>query len=118
MAAAVALMDQQAQSHHQPPLGFINPLLYSLAGSRKRASVLSDVTIGSNDVGSVLPKDAGGGKPLGVYPARRGFDAATGWGSLKVAAFSQAAIRAAAKDKAGSKSNKNPVTLWTTSPLP
>ena len=40
---------------------------------------------------------AGGGQPLGVYPAHKGYDATTGWGSLKVPAFSQAAIRLAAR---------------------
>ena len=56
--------------------------------------IFRDVRDGNNDTGSKLPVDAGGGDPLGCCPARKGYDRASGWGSLAAAAFTDAAGRA------------------------
>jgi len=96
MAAAAVLANQFAARHDQPPLGFLNPLLYELgAVPRFRRSVFRDVTAGNNDVGALLPGNVEGGRPLGCCGARRGYDWASGWGSLKVAGLARAASRAA-----------------------
>jgi kumamolisin len=95
MMASVVLMDQAAARKGQPPLGFLNPLIYQLANGAKRSSVLSDVTIGSNDVTAAMPTTALDGAPvLGIYPAVRGYDLASGWGSPKLPAFNRAALEA------------------------
>jgi kumamolisin len=97
MAGGVLLADQYAARHRQPPLGFLNPLLYELGAGRAKRSVFSDVTRGNNDLGVLTPADAGGGLPLGCCPATPGYDVATGWGSLKVEGLAKAAWRVAAR---------------------
>ncbi|VTU22423.1 S53 family peptidase [Variovorax sp. PBL-E5] len=63
-AGLIALMNQQLLQ----PVGFLNPLLYgSLAGK----GLLRDITSGSN----------------GAYAAGPGWDACTGWGSVKGSAL-------------------------------
>lgn len=96
-AAGVVLAAQEARRAGQPPLGLLNPLIYAIGGGggRTASRALSDVRIGSNDVGAAVPREAGGGQPLGQYQAGRGYDLASGWGSLKVAGFSRAALAAA-----------------------
>jgi kumamolisin len=96
-AVGSLLMTQEARRHGQQPVGFVNPLLYSLATSRARSRILRDVVSGNNDVNVAVPRDAGGGEPIGQYHARRGYDPASGWGSLKLSAFSRAALKAAAR---------------------
>ncbi len=94
-AAGVALANQYAAKRGQPPLGFLNPLLYRLgADDKSRKAVFTDVVKGNNDIGRALPPEAGGGKPVGCCRARPGYDWASGWGSLKVPAFAAAAARA------------------------
>ena len=68
MAGSTLLLDQQAEQRGQPPLGFLNPLLYEL-GRAGSASIL-DITLGNDDVFDV-----------GCCSAAAGFDLATGWGS-------------------------------------
>jgi len=92
MAAAVALADQAAVKRGEPTLGLINPLVYQLAGSPQYDKVLSDVVTGNNDTGTVIAAPVGNGQPLGCCSASKGYDPVTGWGSLKVAAFSDAAL--------------------------
>lgn len=94
LAAAVALANQDAARAGQPPLGTINPLLYALARSPRARTIFNDVVRGSNDIGRWLPATAGGGAPLGCCAARRGFDRASGWGSMDLSAFSAHARRA------------------------
>ncbi len=95
MAGGVLLADQYAARHRQPTLGFLNPLLYRLGAGRSRRSVFRDVTTGNNDLGPITPAEAGGGRPLGCCSATRGYDLATGWGSLKIDGLAKAAARAA-----------------------
>jgi subtilase family serine protease len=97
MAGGVLLADQYAARHRQPPLGFLNPLLYQLGARRAGRGVFSDVTRGNNDLGVLTPADAGGGQRLGCCPATRGYDIATGWGSLQVEGLAKAAWRVAAR---------------------
>jgi subtilase family serine protease len=95
-AAGIALADQYAERHGQPPLGFLNPLLYRLgAAAKTREGVFNDVVKGNNDIGRALPPEAGGGHQLGCCSAKPGYDWASGWGSLKLDAFAHAALRAA-----------------------
>jgi len=96
MAAGVALANEYAQRRRQPTLGFLNPLLYRLGMPAKtRRGAFTDVTVGNNDVGRMLPPEAGGGLPLGCCQARSGYDWASGWGSLKVLGFAKLAAGAA-----------------------
>lgn len=95
-AAGIALANQNAARHDQPNLGFLNPLLYRLgADSKSRRIAFTDVVKGDNDIGRALPPQAGGGRAVGCCRARPGYDRASGWGSLKLPAFSRAAARAA-----------------------
>ncbi|KAI0753211.1 family S53 protease-like protein [Daedaleopsis nitida] len=63
-ASVVALLNDQRLNAGLPPLGFINPLLYS------DASALNDITVGSNP-----------GCGAQGFPALPGWDPATGLGS-------------------------------------
>lgn len=91
-AAGIALANQYAAERGQPPLGFLNPLLYRLGRERAtRERVFNDVTIGNNDLGRMLLPEVGGGAPLGCCSARKSYDWATGWGSLKMVPFAEAA---------------------------
>jgi subtilase family serine protease len=105
MAAGIALANEAAAKRGQRPLGLINPLVYQLGMSKAYPKVMWDVTTGSSDVGAAIPVPTGTGQPLGCCSASKGFDPASGWGSLKVAAFSDAALgfgartaKSAAKD--------------------
>jgi kumamolisin len=96
LAGGVALADQAARRRRQPPLGFLNPLLYGIGRSGSRATVFRDLRHGDNDLGTLIPAAAGGRHPLGCCSARRGYDLVSGWGSPSLAALNAAALRAAA----------------------
>lgn len=96
MAAGTALADQLAARRGQAQIGFLNPLLYRFGANRRaRRAVFFDVRQGDDDLGKLLPASVGGGHRLGCCSAGRGYDWASGWGSLKVIAFAKAAARAA-----------------------
>ena len=63
-AGYMALVNQQALANGNPPLGFINPTLYTLGESGSYLVDFHDITSGSNG-----------------YSATVGYDLATGWGS-------------------------------------
>ena len=67
-AGFTALIDQYLTSHGGHPVGFFNPLLYSLADGSPSYPAFHDVTVGGND----------------FYPAGPGYDMATGLGSPDV----------------------------------
>lgn len=90
VGGGVALIDQALTAHGREQIGMANPLLYSIGRSAAGASVFSDVTQGSNDVGPWIP--GGTGQPLGCCTATPGFDEASGWGSLDLAALAQRAL--------------------------
>lgn len=93
VAAGVALGNQAAARRGQPTLGFLNPLIYAVANTNAGRRVISDVTVGTNDTGTAIPPPLSNGQPIGAYKATRGYDMATGWGSLRLARFSDAALR-------------------------
>ncbi|HUM03826.1 MAG TPA: protease pro-enzyme activation domain-containing protein [Terriglobales bacterium] len=63
-AGFMALVNQQSVANGNPPLGFLNPILYPLALGSGYSSLFHDITSGSNG-----------------YPAVAGYDMVTGWGS-------------------------------------
>jgi subtilase family serine protease len=69
-AAIIALADQEAGRH----LGFVDPALYRIGRSTHYHQAFHDVTRGSNSV--ELPA-----LTITGYPAARGWDPVTGWGS-------------------------------------
>ncbi|HEX5192341.1 MAG TPA: S53 family peptidase [Solirubrobacteraceae bacterium] len=84
LAGSFALVDSELRTHGRPNLGFANPLLYRIHRSRLRRAVFRDVRTGNNDV---FP-----GRGVGCCSARRGFDPASGLGSINVGALMIAAI--------------------------
>jgi len=85
LAGGAALVDQDLHRHAREMLGFMNPLLYGIYSTSQRASVFSDVITGGNDLGPYILD--GALRPLGCCSARVGFDAASGLGSIDLAAL-------------------------------
>ena len=85
-AAIVALVTQQERRAGRPGLGSLPPLLYALARGRNYGSTFFDIRRGTS---SRHPRSAAGRTPAGGA-AQRGYDLATGLGSLKAAAFATA----------------------------
>jgi subtilase family serine protease len=85
LAGSFALVDAELRTHGYPNLGFANPLLYKIARSKLRHAVFRDVRSGSNDVFSAK------GHGVGCCAASRGFDAASGLGSVNIGALMFAA---------------------------
>jgi hypothetical protein len=61
----IALANQQAAGNRKSPVGFLNPLLYSIGNGKSYTTDLNDIRNGSN----------------GEYSAVSGYDLTTGWGS-------------------------------------
>jgi len=72
LAASFALQSSARAARGEPRLGFVSPLLYSLAADPTAADVLVDVVLGDNDPHGV-----------GVYDATPGYDLASGLGWLR-----------------------------------
>jgi subtilase family serine protease len=70
-AGYVALANEQAQADGLPPVGFLNPTIYALAGEKDYRRIFHDVTRGHS----------------GKYKAVRGYDLVTGLGSPDGAKF-------------------------------
>ncbi len=88
LAGGFALVDQALRMNHRQDLGLANPLLYALGRSASaRPRVFDDVTRYGNDVGAFI-----GNRPLGCCSAHPGFDYASGWGSVNLAPFADAAL--------------------------
>jgi tripeptidyl-peptidase-1 len=84
MAAIISLVNAKRLALKKPTVGFANPALYKWAGE---ASIFHDITSGSNECTAL------GGGGLGTLPvccphsgfrAEKGWDAATGLGSVNV----------------------------------
>ena len=91
LAGGFALIDQYLRERHLDNLGLANPLLYSIGRNPGLApTVFDDVTVGSNDVGSLI---APSGRALGCCEAAAGFDEATGWGGLNLSTLKAIAAR-------------------------
>ena len=63
-AGYIALANEQAAANKKKPIGFLNPLIYPLGVGKTYHSLFHDITSGSNG-----------------YPATKGYDLASGWGS-------------------------------------
>jgi subtilase family serine protease len=88
LAGGLATINQALRAAHRQPLGLVNPLLYATARSNLGRSVFDDVTLGGNDVGA----DFGSGRPLRCCTAARGYDQASGLGSVNLGALMLAAL--------------------------
>jgi subtilase family serine protease len=69
-AGFLALVNQQAVANGHAPLGFIDPVIYSLGKGPNYKSVFHDITSGNNNNGKGQS-----------YNAVVGYDMVTGWGS-------------------------------------
>jgi kumamolisin len=69
-AGFLALVEQARATAGKGTLGFLNPVIYAMTGD-EHASAFNDVTSGSN----------------GAYSCAGGWDAVTGWGSMKADAL-------------------------------
>jgi hypothetical protein len=56
--------------------------------------VFRDLRHGDNDLGTMIPAAAGGGKPLGCCSAKPGYDRINGWGSPSLVGLNDAALTA------------------------
>ena len=70
-AAFTALVNEQAATLAQPPVGFLNPTIYALARGTNYAATFHDITTGNN---------TNAASPNNFY-AVPGYDLATGWGT-------------------------------------
>jgi kumamolisin len=90
LAGGLALVDQELRLQQRQSLGLVNPLLYAIgAAPNLAAEVLADVSTGQNDVGPYIP---GWRRALGCCLATAGYDPASGWGGLNVAALEGVAL--------------------------
>ncbi len=71
-ASFTALANEQAAASGQPPVGFLNPALYSLAKGPSYKSLFHDITVGT------APNI---NTPSVTFSAVPGYDLVTGWGS-------------------------------------
>jgi uncharacterized repeat protein (TIGR01451 family) len=70
-AAYMAIVNQQAASLGQPPIGFINPVVYSICSGPGYSTNFHDTTTGNNFTAS----------SPSLFSAVTGYDLCTGWGS-------------------------------------
>lgn len=78
MAAITSIVDQLARE----PVGFINDGLYELGGLGVLKFVTHDITVGNNDFSGVTG-----------FPATRGWDLVTGWGTPKIGFASSMSVK-------------------------
>jgi hypothetical protein len=72
-AGFMALINQQAAQNNEPPVGFLNPVIYPLDLGAGYDAAFHDITSGNNGAGSNGSTTS--------YTAVTGYDLATGWGS-------------------------------------
>jgi kumamolisin len=87
-AGGLALVDQVLRQHGRRNLGVANPLLYKLYRRRATRGVFRDVRTGNDDLGPYL----GNGHPLGCCTAGKGYDRASGIGSVGLEGLSTLAV--------------------------
>eukprot|EP00919_Chromeraceae_sp_WS-2016_P006762 GHVR01015884.1.p1 GENE.GHVR01015884.1~~GHVR01015884.1.p1 ORF type:complete len:824 (-),score=111.03 GHVR01015884.1:2728-5199(-) len=89
VATIVVLLNRIKLSMGAPPIGFFNPLLYSLASTNP--SVFNDIMVGSNDclMGGINSECCG--KESG-FQATPGWDAVTGLGTINFPVLAEAVI--------------------------
>jgi subtilase family serine protease len=104
-AGLIALANEQQSKAHQPPLGFLNPLLYGVGTGPQAATALRDIvpeTYGTTPSGHVVDNrlwDEVDGQdvtpgPVAGHPVTSGWDETTGFGVPRASGF-VAAMRAA-----------------------
>ena len=81
-AGFMALVNQQTAANGQPPVGFVNPVLYAIGKSTNYQSCFNDITTGSNTNSSSPAK----------YHAVAGYDLCTGWGTMIGSSLMQALL--------------------------
>jgi subtilase family serine protease len=79
LAGGLALVDEALRNSGRQDIGLANPLFYKIAKSTAGPSVFKDVTVGSNDLYSLLTD---GTTKIGCCNAEPGFDAASGLGGV------------------------------------
>ncbi|HWF56424.1 MAG TPA: protease pro-enzyme activation domain-containing protein, partial [Solirubrobacteraceae bacterium] len=85
-AAAAILWDQEAKAAGLGTIGFLNPALYRVASNpQEYAADFHDITTGSNSDQFDAADCASGCNPQHLYAAGRGYDMATGLGSIDAA---------------------------------
>jgi hypothetical protein len=84
-AGVAATANQQAHDHGFPPLGFLNPALYSIGQGANYSLCFHDITTGNN-TNSCSPTQ---------FTAVAGYDLCTGWGTPKGIALINELIRVA-----------------------
>jgi kumamolisin len=89
-AGGLALVDEVLREHHKQNVGLANPLLYDIDRNFSSSGVISDVTSNNNDLGPFIPN--GNRRPLGCCTAGRGYDLASGLGSVDLGKLAFAAI--------------------------
>ena len=79
----IALANEMAAKHGKGSLGFLNPIIYKIAGGSHYSSDFHDITPPSNT--SLPSNNDETGFNGGAYPVTQGYDMATGWGSFNAA---------------------------------
>eukprot|EP00937_MAST-01D_sp_MAST-1D-sp2_P000757 g757.t1 len=91
-AAIITLLNSERLAAGQPPLGFLNPLLYQLAQSKP--ACFNDVTVGSNGATEMEACQLG-------FDAAPRWDATTGHGTPNYAALREAVLALGPAPKGG-----------------
>ena len=89
-AGGLALVDQVLRDHHKQNVGLANSLLYEIERRFSSSGAIADVTSNNNDLGAFLP--SGDQRPLGCCSAGRGYDLASGLGSVDLGKFAFLAV--------------------------
>jgi hypothetical protein len=97
-AAAAVLWDQEAKQAGLGQVGFLNPMLYRIASDpAKYASDFHDVTVGTNSDQYDSTDCPAGCNPGDLYAAGKGYDMATGLGSIDATKLGADLVAAAAQ---------------------
>jgi kumamolisin len=89
-AGGLALVDEVLRQHHRQNVGLVNSMLYEIGRKFSTSGVISDVTSNNNDLGPFIP--TGNQRPLGCCSAGRGYDLASGLGSIDLSKLALLAV--------------------------
>jgi hypothetical protein len=105
-AGLIALINQQAATYGQPPVGFLNPAIYAIGRGPNYTSAFHDITTGNNTT-SCSPD---------LFFAVAGYDLCTGWGTPNggglIAAFTCAYTIATSSAPSGGGSTTGGGTVY------
>jgi kumamolisin len=76
-AGLIALANQQAAAEGAPPVGFLNPAIYEIAGGPLYSQCFHDITNGNN----TWSNPNTGASSDNLYYSTPGYDLCTGWGT-------------------------------------